>query len=51
VETDKMACLRCCACIRVCPTGARVMVHPKILELGRTLHEKFADRREPELFL
>jgi ferredoxin len=50
VETDKMACLRCCACIRVCPTGARVMVHPRILELGRTLHEKFGDRREPELF-
>jgi len=50
VETDKMACLRCCACVRVCPTGARVMVHPRILELGRTLHEKFAERREPELF-
>lgn len=50
VETDKMACLRCCACVRVCPTGARVMLHPKILELGRTLHEKFTDRREPELF-
>jgi len=51
VVTDKMQCLRCCACIRVCPTGARVMTHPKILELGRTLHEKFAERREPELYL
>jgi ferredoxin len=51
VETDKKRCLRCCACIRVCQAGARVMAHPKILELGRTLHEKFAERREPELYL
>lgn len=51
VDTDKMSCLRCCACIRVCPTGARIMLHPKIVEFGRTLHEKFAIRREPELFL
>jgi ferredoxin len=51
VATDKMRCLRCCACIRVCQAGARVMTHPKILELGRTLHEKFAERREPELYL
>lgn len=51
VDTDKMSCLRCCACIRVCPSGARIMLHPKILEFGRTLHEKFAIRREPELFV
>lgn len=51
VETDKMSCLRCCACIRVCPSEARIMLHPKILEFGRTLHEKFATRREPELFV
>ncbi|PKN41913.1 MAG: 4Fe-4S ferredoxin [Deltaproteobacteria bacterium HGW-Deltaproteobacteria-18] len=51
VDTDKMSCLRCCACIRACPSGARVMLHPKILEFGRTLHEKFAIRREPELFV
>lgn len=50
-DTDKMSCLRCCACIRVCPTEARIMLHPKILEFGRTLHEKFATRREPELFV
>jgi ferredoxin len=51
VKTDTMLCLRCCACTRVCPTGARAMLHPRILELGRVLHEKHAQRREPELFL
>ena len=51
VMTDKMLCLRCCACTRVCPTEARAMLHERILELGRMLHEKHAQRREPEFFL
>jgi len=51
LETNKMLCLRCCACTRACPTGARAMLHERILELGRILHEKHAQRREPEFFL
>ena len=51
LETNTMLCLRCCACTRICPTGARAMLHPRILELGRVLHVKHAQRREPEFFL
>jgi ferredoxin len=50
VETDKSLCLRCCACIRACHQAARVMLHPRILELGQMLHDKFDRRAEPEVF-
>ena len=51
VETDKTNCLRCCACIRVCAYGARVMLEPKMVEFARNLHKKFQRRAEPEVFL
>lgn len=50
VETDATRCLVCCACTRACPAGARAMLHPRILDFGKMLSEKFARRAEPELY-
>lgn len=47
IETDKMQCIKCCACVKECPNGARVFDTP----YTPMLHEKCATRREPELFL
>lgn len=51
VETDASLCLRCCACIRACAYEARIMLHPKMVEFGKMLHEKCAHRAQPEIFL
>lgn len=51
VETDTALCLRCCACIRACHYAGRLMLHPKVLEFGRILNDKFSRRAEPETFL
>ena len=51
VETDKMGCLRCCACIRTCATGARVFDNPGIHKVAEMLHSEYSARKEPEYFL
>ena len=51
VETDRYSCIRCFACIRGCPTGARVMTHPFFAREARWLHDTFPERKEPETYL
>lgn len=46
VITDKMLCIKCCACVKNCPIGARVFDTP----YTAMLHEKFSARKEPEVF-
>lgn len=47
IETDINRCIKCCACVKECPNGARVFETP----FAAILHEKFNTRREPELFI
>jgi ferredoxin len=51
VETDAGRCIHCCACVRACPTGARVMEHPGLLEIAQRLTTNCAVRKESETFL
>ncbi|MCB5696659.1 hypothetical protein LIQ92_17345 [Fusicatenibacter saccharivorans] len=39
--------MKCCACVKECPNGARVFDTP----YTPMLHQKCAARREPELFI
>lgn len=47
IETIAGRCIRCCACVKECPNGARIFNSP----FTAILHEKFSARREPETFL
>lgn len=47
IETDAARCIKCCACVKECPNGARTYYTP----FTQILHEKFSARREPEIFL
>lgn len=47
IETEVGKCIKCCACVKECPNGARVFDTP----YTPMLHAKCAARREPELFL
>jgi ferredoxin len=51
VVTDARACILCCACVKNCPTGARVIEHPRVLRSARWLSENCSERKEPELYL
>ena len=47
IETDVNRCIRCCACVKECPIGARIYNTPYTLKL----FTNFKERREPETFL
>lgn len=47
IETDINRCIRCCACVKECPVGARVYNTPYTTKL----FQNFPNRREPETFL
>lgn len=51
VITNAEACIRCCACIKECPTDARVMEHPKMVEIAQWLYSSCGLRKEPEIYL
>lgn len=46
IDTDKMKCIKCCACVKECPNDARVFDTP----YTAMLHKNFSARREAELF-
>lgn len=45
--SDPAACIKCCACVKECPEGARTFDTP----YTAMLHKHFSARREPELFM
>ena len=51
VTTDPLDCILCCACVKNCPTGARVMEDARITQTAEWLNTNFRDRKEPELYI
>lgn len=45
--SDPATCIKCCACVKDCPEGARTFDTP----YTAMLHKNFSTRREPELFI
>lgn len=43
-------CIKCCACIKGCPVGAKYFEDENYLKHQHELEEIYADRREPETF-
>lgn len=48
---DVGRCIFCCACIRACPEKALFIGAPAVQEKRKWLHDNYARRKEPELFL
>jgi ferredoxin len=44
-------CIKCCACVKVCPVKAKSMDDPRIKQIAARLHANFSDRKEPETYL
>lgn len=47
IDTDKMKCIKCCACVKECPIEAREFNTP----YTEMLHKNFSARRTPEMYL
>lgn len=47
IDTDKMKCIKCCACVKECPAEAREFNTP----YTEMLYKNFSARRDPETFL
>ena len=50
VTTSTQLCILCCACVKNCPSGSRVMAEPGVLQIAEWLRENCRDPRQPELF-
>jgi uncharacterized Fe-S center protein len=50
VATKTELCIRCCACIKSCPEGARGMENEMWEKIANWLHENCSDRKAPQLF-
>ena len=51
VVTVGEKCILCCACVKNCPSEARVMDHPAMEKAAKWLNSSFSDRKEPKLFI
>ncbi len=51
IETDADLCIQCCACVKECPTDARIMDNPLIQDIAKWLNENYSERKEPETFI
>ena len=51
VITNKDLCIICCACVKNCPTGARVMQDPDIDKAANWLYTNYGTRKEPQTYL
>ena len=47
IYSDPLKCIKCCACVKECPEGARTFPNP----FAAYLYQNFSARKEPELFL
>lgn len=50
VTTEIENYIRCCACIKNCPEGARVMPDGMWKDIAKWLHENCSVRKEPQMF-
>ncbi|MCP3871647.1 MAG: 4Fe-4S dicluster domain-containing protein [Desulfobacteraceae bacterium] len=50
VATKIELCIRCCACIKNCPTGARVWEDDMMKTIINWLNENCSTRKEPQIF-
>jgi ferredoxin len=50
VATEIELCIRCCACIKNCPEGARIMEDSMWKDIANWLTENCSLRKEPEFF-
>jgi ferredoxin len=50
VATQIALCIRCCACIKNCPEGARVMEDGMWKDIANWLNENCRTRKEPQIF-
>jgi ferredoxin len=50
VTTEVEKCIRCCACIKNCPEGARVMENENWEYIANWLNENCSSRKEPQVF-
>ena len=46
IITDIDACTLCCACVKLCPNGARIFDTP----FTKFLYENFSERKNPEFY-
>lgn len=51
VEEIPGICMKCCACIKRCPAGAKYFDDPDFLYHKLELEQRYTERSEPELFL
>ena len=51
VSTDQLGCILCCACVKNCPTGARVMEDARVKQKAEWLNVNCSERKEPELYV
>ena len=49
-KTNDSVCIHCCACVKNCPNGARVVVDEHIMQKADFLFTNFQARKEPEIF-
>ena len=50
VATDIELCIRCCACIKSCPEGARVIEDSAWKNIAHWLNQNCSSRKEPQMF-
>jgi ferredoxin len=50
VATQVALCIRCCACVKNCPTGARHWEDERVMKIATWLNEKCQARKEPQFF-
>lgn len=51
VRTDPDLCIFCCACVKKCQEGARVIEEPYVLNIATMLIKNFSARKDPEIFM
>lgn len=50
VKTETELCIRCCACIKNCPEGARIWEDPMMKKIAGMLSQYFSYPKEPRFF-
>ena len=51
VMTEANGCIHCSACVKICPTGARIWKDSRIRNISEWLSTNYYERKEPEMFI